>query len=169
MIPRDVSAMRGRSAGFTLVEVMVTLVVLSIGLLGLGGLQLVGVQNTQGAYQRTQAAFLASDIIDRMRGNPVATVAGDYDLGLAEDASGFALCFGAAADCSPLELARHDLRSWRSALDNYLGAGNGTVQTAALATGGTQVDVTIQWLDNRSRDEGGGNVEPEQLTVRAIL
>ena len=58
-----------RTAGFSLIEVMVALLVLLIGLLGVVRMQLFSVQNNQGAYLRTQATYIASDMMDRMRAN----------------------------------------------------------------------------------------------------
>ena len=57
------------ASGFSLLELLVTLVVLSIGLLGLGLMQTTGLGLTKTAYARTQAMMLASDIADRIRSN----------------------------------------------------------------------------------------------------
>ncbi len=56
-----------RQRGFTLIEVMIAVLVLSIGLLGLAGLQVTALRNNQTAFLRTQAAILSGDIIERMR------------------------------------------------------------------------------------------------------
>jgi type IV pilus assembly protein PilV len=53
----------------TLVEVLVTLVLISVGLLGVAALQLTTLKNNQESYVRSQAAMLAADILDRMRSN----------------------------------------------------------------------------------------------------
>ncbi len=53
-------------AGFTLTEVLVAIVVLAIGLLGLAGLQAVGLRGNHGAYLKTQATLAAQDIIERV-------------------------------------------------------------------------------------------------------
>ncbi|MFL6713216.1 MAG: type IV pilus modification protein PilV, partial [Sulfurifustis sp.] len=69
---------KSASQGFTLVEVLVTLVVLSIGLLGLAMLQLESLKHNTDAYFRTQATMLAYEIIDRMRANVDAARGGSY-------------------------------------------------------------------------------------------
>lgn len=62
---------RQRTAGgFTLVEVLITLVVLTIGILGLTALQLLGMRSNHSALQRTQAALAVTDLADRMRMAP---------------------------------------------------------------------------------------------------
>ncbi len=76
------------AAGFTLIESLVALLVLSIGLLGVAAMQLASLQANNGAFQRTQATFLAQDIADRMRANRTAAMAGDYDFDLGDAAPG---------------------------------------------------------------------------------
>ena len=61
-----------RESGFSLIEVLVALLVLSIGLLGLAALQAQGLRFNHDAYVRTQATNLAYDIVDRMRVNNTA-------------------------------------------------------------------------------------------------
>ena len=58
-----------RSHGFSMIEVLVTLLVLSIGLLGLAAMQVRSIKNTHSAYLRSQATYLAYDMLDRMRAN----------------------------------------------------------------------------------------------------
>lgn len=67
---------RTQQKGVGMVEVLVAIVVLSIGLLGLGGLQLLSLRNNQGASSRTQAIATAASIIDSIRVN--RTAATDY-------------------------------------------------------------------------------------------
>jgi type IV pilus assembly protein PilV len=69
-----------RHAGFSLIEVMVTLVVLGIGLLGLAALQITGMRVNDGALMRTRAVMAAADLADRIRAQP----AGFLDGGLEE-------------------------------------------------------------------------------------
>jgi len=63
-----------------LVEALVALVVLSIGLLGIAGLQITSLKANHGSATRTQAVYLAYDIIDRMRANPAKAIAGAYNI-----------------------------------------------------------------------------------------
>ncbi len=55
--------------GFSLIEVMVTMLIVSIGLLGIAGIIMTSLKNSQSSYGRSQATLLANDIIDRMRAN----------------------------------------------------------------------------------------------------
>lgn len=73
---------RGRPGqrGFTIVEILVALFVLSVGLLGLASLQVIGVKNSGSAYHRTQATLIANELIEKMRANKVAAREGRYDV-----------------------------------------------------------------------------------------
>ena len=144
--------MRQKQKGFTLLEVLVAMVVLSVGLLGLAGLMGASMRNNQSASQRTQAAWLAYDVIDRMRVNRTAAVA---------VANNYNTTVGATA-CTFAGLACADLNDWKATLANALPAGDGSVAVTAL-TGATRV--VIQWND--SRGTGGNNAQ--QVTVDTQL
>jgi type IV pilus modification protein PilV len=61
-----------QTEGFTLVEVLVAVVILSVGLLGLAGMQITGLRSVNNASSYTQATLAVNDIIERIRTNPVA-------------------------------------------------------------------------------------------------
>ena len=63
-----VTSMR-RQAGFNLLEVLVSVLIVTIGLLGLAGIQVVAQRAEQESYQRAQAMILMSDILDRINAN----------------------------------------------------------------------------------------------------
>jgi type IV pilus assembly protein PilV len=134
--------------GFTVIEVLISLLVLSVGMMGLASLQVVGLQNTQGGAQRTQATFLAYDITDRMRSNTAAVTTGGYNYvgepGAAEINA--VSCIGVAANCSAAQLATFDLAQWQTLLGTYLSNGFGSIATVDNGTT-TGVTVTVQWAD----------------------
>lgn len=123
--------------GFTLLEVLVAILVLSIGLLGLAGLMASSLKNSHSAYQRTQATWLAYDALDRMRANRQVALAQGYDLALGETPGGSGL-------------AATDLSEWDTALTDTLPAGDGSISVAA----GGVVKIIVQWNDTRGT--GGG-------------
>lgn len=123
-----VTAMRKSAAGASLIEVLVSLLVLSLGVLAVAALQLIAKRNNMDAGQRTIAAQLAYDIIERMRANsstealvvyvanasPYPTAFVGYDkLGEAPSVN----CTGPTDLCSAVQLARHDLWEWEESLD----------------------------------------------------
>jgi len=133
--------------------VLVSLLVLSVGLMGLASLQVVGLQNTQGGAQRAQAAFLAYDITDRMRSNITAVTDGNYNLNGGVVINEFVNCIGAEANCTTAQIAQFDLGQWQTLLGTYLSNGVGSIITADIGTT-TRVTVTVQWADAYTVDNG---------------
>ncbi len=134
--------------GFTLLEVLVAIVVLSIGLLGLAGLMVSSLKNSHSAYQRTQVTWLAYDALDRMRANRQVALAQGYNLAL-----------GAAPGGSGL--AATDLSEWDTALSGTLPEGDGSILVRADRT----VTIIVQWNDTR----GTGGDATEQFRVDTQL
>jgi len=132
-----------RQAGFSLIEILVTLVVLSIGLLGIAGMQASGLRNNHAAYTKTQATNLAMDMAERIRANPKgqASYAG-FDSNNAPATSPNCITSG----CTPAELATHDKFEWSQPLKTetkpVLPAGRGHV-----TQNGDQFIVTILWRE----------------------
>ncbi len=113
---------RGQS-GVSLIEVLIALAVLSIGLLGVAGLQSAAKQSNYDAVQRTSASQLAYDYLERVRANSAALA--DYlpaaPLGGAtQGAEPAPNCLSLATTCTPAELAAHDLWEWERQLDGAL-------------------------------------------------
>lgn len=123
---------RTEESGATLIEVLVAIVVLSIGLLGLAGLQMTGLQSNHSAYLRSQATLLAYDLSDRMRVQRQAALSGAFD-----DASPSAERIG-----------------WNNEVASMLGAG----ATGSVVRSGADVTITITWNDDRGRIRGQGEV-----------
>lgn len=103
--------------GSSLLEVLIATVVLSIGLLGLAGLQTAALKVNQTASARSQAAFLTNDIFDRMRANREAALNGGYDI------NGIA----AAAIPAGAGVATGDLTAWRDRITGALPEGDGSI------------------------------------------
>ncbi len=106
------------SAGVSLVEALVALLVLSIGLLGIAGLFVESVRNSRTALLRTQAINLVGDMADRIRANATARDAYDIDATPAHRPSATARRPRPmpAANCSAAELAEDDLARWVAAV-----------------------------------------------------
>jgi type IV pilus assembly protein PilV len=133
------------SKGFTLIEVLIAVLVLSIGLLGLASLQANGMRSNFTAYARSQAVILANDMADRIRANPTAAALYNNINAPAGDPG----C--TAADCTAAEIADHDTAVWYTNLQNALPNGTGTV------TGnGTVFTVSVMWDEDRNGAVGAG-------------
>ncbi|QBQ56270.1 type IV pilus modification protein PilV [Nitrosococcus wardiae] len=147
--------------GYSLLEVLISVVILSIGLLGLAGLQATGLRNNHSAYLRSQATLLAYDIFDRMRANRTAALNGSYNLAIdATPATPPKDC--TAVNCVATELAAYDLNDWIQNLTTALPAGDGQVSQPAAATPSV-VTVTVQWDDTR------GVGDPKQFSMSTEL
>src|SRR5580698_9232543 len=81
-LARIMNTRRTHHNGFTLLEVLVSLVVLSIGLLGIGKLMMFSSRANDSAYMRSQATALAYSILDDMRANEQDAINGLYNTGL---------------------------------------------------------------------------------------
>ena len=134
--------------GFTLLEVLVAVLVLSIGLLGLAGLMASSLKNSHSAYYRTQATWLAYDALDRMRANRGVALAYGYNLALGTAPGGSGL-------------AASDLNEWDTALTDTLPVGDGSI----LVRADRSTTIIVQWNDTRGT---GGNAA-EQFRVDTQL
>lgn len=150
---------------------MVTLLVLSVGLLGLAALQASTLKFNQSAYLRTQATILAYDVLDRMRANRAAANAGNYTTGSANSASDYTQdCSGTGANCSPAELAAHDIREWKTALENTLPGATADITQDPASGSGVLHHITVRWIDDRAADNSGSTDERiTQVTVDGEL
>ena len=155
-----------RQRGFTLLEALVALVVLSIGLLGVAKLVLGAVHADDSAYMRGQATQLAYELLDEMRANRPGAIAGNYALAGANNN-----CSGAA--CTPQQLAaaryvQFPEPLWSGAAFRLRGA-SPTVGTATDAFDDTIATITISWDDSLAESafaDGGGD---QNVTLVSIL
>ena len=126
--------------GFSLVETLVAIIVLSIGMLGIAGLQATSLRLTHDAHLRSQATQLSYDIIARIRSNPTA----DYSFnGTAPTSSPD--CLGNSSSCSPNDIRDYDLAMWSQSVFNQFPDAVPTI----TATPATDIDyqITITWYD----------------------
>jgi type IV pilus assembly protein PilV len=126
------------SKGVSLIEVLVAVIILAFGLLGLAGLQSVSLRNNNSAMLRTQATYLAQDIVDRMRVNKTAAIDDmSYEQPMAN-------AIPAVAANSPLDVI--DRNAWLTAIGNALPSGDGEIDCIDASD---VCQITIQWNDRR--------------------
>jgi len=130
-------------AGFTLIETMVALVVLSVGMIGVAALHGQSLSSSGTAIRRSTAINLAGDIADRIRVNRGAEAA--YQ-GAAADNNCDDPTGGGGVDCSPAEMAAHDLFIWEAQVTASLPAGAGAV-AVNTGTNPTTYTVTLNWVE----------------------
>lgn len=128
--------------GFTLIEVLVSIVILAVGLVGIAGLQAQSLRSSQDSYFRTQANTFANDLADRMRAN--ATVATSSTLPYRQ--SSVAKFVGTEAD-----IATTDLQALQSSLiASNLPLGDAVINGTSLGNGQAQYTITIRWDSQRN-------------------
>jgi type IV pilus assembly protein PilV len=102
--------------GFTLLESMISLVVLSVGMLGIAALYVEGLKASRTAVFRTNAVALAGDMMDRIRANPLGTT--NYGLSGADSS-----CVNGSGNCSPAQMARDDVLVWQAEVADRMPTG----------------------------------------------
>ncbi len=127
------------AGGYTLIETLISLFILTTALLGLGTLYNLSLQSSHGAILHDFATLQAADMAERIRGNPGAAVEGHY-LGLSGEPSG-ADC--TTTHCTPEEMARFDFREWNRQNGTLLPSGSGSVTRPSPE----YYTVTIHWSD----------------------
>jgi len=144
------------SSGFTLLEVLVALLVLSIGVLGIAKLQVVMLRSTNESKVSNQAAMLVQDMAERIRANRF----GDYQIGILVpencDSKGSALCrddrFGSAESCDPDQMVAHDAKVWACTIQEKIPGARGSVTVQASG-----YRVAIAWsqlsIDGQSEEK----------------
>ena len=125
-----------RQLGFSLIEVLIALIVMSVGMLGIAGLYVQSLQAGRTSMFRHQAVALAGDVADRIRANPTAGIS--YTDAAGADNG----CVAAGVDCDTAGMALHDVWLWKQQACNSLPG-------AAAAGGcvGTGGDVTVAFDD----------------------
>ena len=127
--------------GFSMIEVLVAIVILTFGMLGIAALQALALRGSQSSIARNEAVAQSYAILDAMRANQAVASIGGYDLGMT---------------CAPPAtgtLAQTDLHDWITGLQASLGAG----ACGSIACTDTQCNVSVQWDD--SRGLGGSNTQ----------
>lgn len=152
-----------KQGGFSMLEVLVSILVLSLGLLGMAALVMTGMRSNNAAYFRSIATQQTMDIADRIRANLAGARAGNYDaLTAVIPVSGDCV----AAHCNAAQMSIYDHAQWNTANSILLPGGMGTV-VGTLATGFL---VTLSW----SEKEMGGVADPAcpmgtQINTRCFL
>ncbi|MDY6948371.1 MAG: type IV pilus modification protein PilV [Pseudomonadota bacterium] len=155
MKPIGLSATRRRDAqaGVGLIEVLIAMLVLSLGMLGLAGLQMWSLKNNQSSMERSLAVVQTYTIVDAMRADRAIAIAGGFNDG-GSGASDFAVS---------------SLATWRGSLVATLGSG----ASGAVNCRSDDCTITVRWNDQRAAAAGNGTdrqqVADLEITTRVRL
>lgn len=145
-----------RISGMSLVEVLVTLVSTSVGLLGIAALQLATVRNAQEANARLQATALASSMIERIRVNPNGFRDGEYSVSFNAQGAGDGQ-------------SRSDIDAWQREIDSTLPGGKTWAAGAIERDRGTNaIVVTVRWNLQATGTTSAGQ-RPSLLQIRSEI
>ena len=167
-----------RQRGFTLIEVLVSFVILSVGLLGVAGLQMTGMRSVQASVYRFEAVRLAEELTDRMRANIEGVRGGHYKSDdVKTDVSSITVC---ASSCSAKQLADNDLVAWYAELERVLQISSSESDAKATISCSdaacdqdTAVTVSISWreradLTERDADAPATVAAADQTAVKSF-
>jgi len=154
-----------KNQGFTLVEVLVALIILSIGLLGVAGMQIRGMQGNHNAFLRSQALQYAYEVADMMRANRTAAVSGvattNYVIAAGQDPAAI------PAPSGKTGVTLTDLQEWLRGLSGAtnpasgLPGGQGAITTTANADNTWTIQITVSWSEGRLADDTTPSVTVE--------
>jgi type IV pilus assembly protein PilV len=151
--------------GFSLVEVMVTLLILNVGLLGVLSAQTLALKQAQDALQRTQAVALASGLLNDIQSNrQLATTIGPQ-LTLSSELPPVTIC-NEDVSCTAQQLAANQMAGWLS--NPHAGSAAGLIEPVfCLQQNAVLIDLRISWL---RRTAGAESSSGCQLTAgRSVL
>jgi type IV pilus assembly protein PilV len=132
--------------GFSMLEVLIAVLVFSLGIIGLAGLLIFAIQSNHVAYLRTQATFLAHNMADRMSANPAGlwgNGGNSFYNGSYPVSASTASC---AAGCDPQQLADYDKAQWSTQLTTFLPNAHGNIN---CITNGIAYTPTAAQIDMR--------------------
>ncbi|RUR18503.1 type IV pilus modification protein PilV [Legionella sp. km535] len=149
--------------GMTLLEVLVSVVLLAIGLLGIASMLMLSNKANNSSYAKLQAVQSVYDIFDRIRANSQAAINGNYNIsnmgtnGLPTTvATPSVMCN--VSTCTPSQMATYDTWYWLTKDVAKLPNGSGSI-TSALSgvAGNTVITVTVQWDDSLAQNQLGAS------------
>jgi type IV pilus assembly protein PilV len=142
-------AVARRQRGDTMIEVLVTVIIIAVGVLGAAALQVTTLKNLSSSRSASVAAMVAEDFSERMRANPTAALANNYVHSSAPTTT--------ATDCAKnkcpaaADLAAYDIDTWWTQVTAVLPSGTGAVTRIV----GTDTFVlTVRWDEDRSGSSG---------------
>lgn len=145
--------------GISLIESLVAIVVTALGILGILGVQLRTLADTQTGVRRAQAIRLIEDLSEQTKVNPNALSNINSYL-LAWGATPTAPVDCATTACNPQQLALYDVRQWRQTVINSLPSADATifvVPDETVANNNRQLGVMISWRENE-RDTASASI-----------
>ena len=136
----SINAAKTRQQGFSLVEVLIALVIMSVGMLGIAGLYVQSLQAGRTSMLRHNAVTLAGDVADRIRANPRAGVIYQDSDGADKN------CVDNGTDCDESDMAEHDIFLWKAQAGATLPGGDVTITFDDVAFP-NEYTINVNWTE----------------------
>ncbi|MBB3845152.1 type IV pilus modification protein PilV [Xanthomonas arboricola] len=138
--------------GVTLIEVMISVLIMGIGMLGIAAMQTTALKNNQGALRRTEVVMQTYTILDAMRANRDVALIGGYN-------TANMLCTAPTGSGLP----DRDKALWIASLKSALGDAESTCGSIACTDGNCRI--TVRWDDSRSKNLDADGASAQELTT----
>lgn len=166
---------RRNSRGFTMIELLVSVVIMSVGVLGMAGLQMLSMQQNRSALLQSEATQLVNDILDRMRSNQGTSYDG---VAITDDPAVTDSCVGNT--CTEVEMKDFDIAQWLCSInsidesdssthtvcDTFGITGTLPVGSGSIVLTGNIYEITVQWSDSQKVSDSAGTTR--SVAIRAM-
>lgn len=156
-----------RQRGFSMLEILITLVIIAVAMLGTAGMQLNAMRLNKGSQFRTQAIFLASDMAERLEANKSEAILGTYAVATTNVVSTPATNCAAAA-CNAASLAAWDIGQWEQSVSNLLPQASWSIIQDTSGDPSTY-RIIVNWIDRSDTSTvASGGIQDSYTATRTI-
>ena len=149
---------KNRQNGSSMIEVLVTMIIISLGLLGQAGLMALSSKANNSAFMRSQATLLAYDILERLRLNRALAVAGGFNVNYAASGS------DPSDSVTGTAIQNNELRDWKTNIEQALSSGDGQVSV----DGNGNVTINIRWSEV-AKGAADGSITPTVFSTQSVI
>ena len=156
--------------GLTLVEILVSVLVMGIGALGVASMQITGLKYSAGAQTRTQASLLASDMLDRIRANrltAISTVLYNTQGFQSSVSTPSVNCY--QSDCNGAALVAYDKWAWLNQVRTLLPNSQAQIVSEDINSDQRMFQITLRWRFIANEQGGDASEEFQQFTFRGVI
>ncbi len=151
--------LKSQQNGSSLIEVLVTMIIVSLGLLGQAGLIALSSKANHSALMRSQATLLAYDILERLRLNRALAVAGGFNVNYAASGS------DPSDSITGTAIQNLELRDWKTNIEQALSSGDGQVSV----DGNGNVTINIRWSEVAKAAANDGSITPTEFITQSVI
>jgi type IV pilus assembly protein PilV len=143
------ASQRGSQSGFSMIEVLISLVLIAVAMLGQAGLQANALRFGKSGALRMQAVFLSNELAERMESNKAGAIAGNYAIATASSTVLTSATDCMVSACSSSVLAAYDLAEWTARATATLPSASWQVTQTVTGNPSTYT-IVVNWEDRRA-------------------